>query len=124
MMPGLFLLFFLGVLLGQGPAASAGSPSGDLSPILARNPFNPPVALNAPPDQQPEAGQTALDKKSLSLALRATLVDGRNSLANINGTILRRGESINGYKLMGINEYEVVLEKDGQQLTLSLARRQ
>ena len=123
MMPVLFLLLFLGALLGQGPAAAATLLSGDISPQISRNPFTPPVSLNAPPNQTPGASLNTMQTEAHSLALRAILVGGGNSLANINGVILSRGESIDGYTLMAINEFEVVLARDGQRVTLSLVSK-
>lgn len=54
------------------------------------------------------------------LQLKATLIAGSRTLADINGEILAPGDEIQGHRLIRINEGEAVLRKDGTFLTLSV----
>jgi hypothetical protein len=104
------------VLVGaSGAAAFAadGPPSG-----LQRDPFKRPTpvanttanAAGVPQEWRPE--------------LRAVIFDRRHPLVNIDGRILGIGESIQGYRLLRVDEREAVLGKDGKHLTLELDRVQ
>lgn len=66
------------------------------------NPFARPASTSARAGAEPA-------EAPLSLALRATLVRGRASSANIGGTIVRIGQTIGGYRLASVHEGTVML---------------
>jgi hypothetical protein len=53
--------------------------------------------------------------------LTAVMVAGPASLANIDGTLLRIGEEVDGYRLLSVAEGEAVLYKNGQRYVLTMA---
>ncbi len=57
----------------------------------------------------------------VELQLLATLVSDDQSLANLNGEVLARGDTYEGYRLLSIEEGRVVLMKDGERTTLELS---
>jgi len=52
--------------------------------------------------------------------LRATLVAGRDSLADVGGVIVRVGEEIEGYRLLSVGEGSAVLLGNGSRLVLTV----
>jgi hypothetical protein len=58
----------------------------------------------------------------LELELRATLVAGRRSSANIGGTILRLGQELGGYRLTAVHEGTAVLVRAGIPYVLEIER--
>jgi hypothetical protein len=48
------------------------------------------------------------------------MVAGQQSLANISGEIVSLGDEINGYKLVGIQQREIVLLKNNERRVLSV----
>jgi hypothetical protein len=67
----------------------------------------------------PEA-EKAPSQQSWSPQLKATLRAGRNSMANVNGKIIKLGETINGYRLIGVGERSAILVKNKQRLQLTI----
>ena len=84
-----------------------------------RNPFQPPIDLN----EQAAVGvgtQQDGEPEAVSLDLRATLLAGERSSANLGGAIVSIGDEIAGYRLVSVLEREVVLSKDGETIRLSV----
>ena len=52
------------------------------------------------------------------LKLKATLIAGSRTLANISGEILAPGDEIRGHRLLRVSEGEALLKKDGVLVTL------
>ena len=50
--------------------------------------------------------------------LRATLVAGAGSLANLGGSVLQLGEEAHGYRLREVRRWEALFEKGGVTLVL------
>lgn len=86
---------------------------------LRRDPFN--FAAVKPPEKPAEEAKSP-EEPPVSFTLRATLVGRERSLANLDGQILAEGGELNGYRLVKIDEDEVVLEKEGKQLTVFLKK--
>jgi hypothetical protein len=86
-------------------------------PVL-HDPFQKP---NIPQKsiEEPE-GIKAQAQQPLAPQLKATLRAGRNSMANINGKIIKLGETTNGYKLIGVGERSAILVKNNQRLELTI----
>jgi hypothetical protein len=57
-----------------------------------------------------------------SLKLKGVIVGGGNSVAIINGKLLRLGESIDGYQVVRIEEKEVFLRSGNRTFRLELAK--
>jgi len=93
----------------------AANPSGArASEPIESNPFTRPGYTADRPlptfDQQPEAIKP--------LELKATLIAGRDVLANVSGEILAPGEEIQGHRLYRVTEGQAVLIKEGNAVTL------
>jgi hypothetical protein len=78
-------------------------------PIIPQKKIEVPVEVVTAPSQQPWAPQ-----------LKATLRSGQNSMANVNGKVIKLGESINGYQLIEVHEKSVILVKNKQHLQLTI----
>lgn len=84
--------------------------------LLSTNPFAIPVdtpviqSVSSPVEQE----------TPVKLVLRGTIVSGQQSLANISGVIVSLGEEVNGYKLVGVQQREVVLLRDNSRRILSV----
>jgi hypothetical protein len=81
--------------------------------LLLHNPFRQPEARGV---IGPQGAATASDE----LTLRATLTDGGQPLANINGRLIRPGDEVNGYKVEAIDEGSVVLSRGAQERRLTV----
>jgi hypothetical protein len=79
-------------------ACAAGAAAQDLA-----NPFALPAGREAP------GRGRAQQENPTSLELRASLVRGRSSSANIGGKIVRVGEKVAGYRLVSVHEGAAVL---------------
>jgi len=90
--------------------------AGESAHVLKTNPFARPVAGQQRLDAEELAEQTA----SVPFVLRGTMLAGQQSLANISGVIVSLGEEIDGYKLVAIQQREVVLLKNGERRILSV----
>ena len=90
-----------GVLERQ--AAVAGGP-------WERDPFSPP------PIRDSESGPGGADWKNFLLS---GVISGR--MAVINGEPVALGEEYRGYRLREVEQYRIVLEKDGETVILTLA---
>jgi hypothetical protein len=62
------------------------------------------------------------NQKAPSLKLKGVIVGGGNSVAIINGKLLRLGESIDGYQVVRIEEKEVFLRSGNRTFRLELAK--
>jgi hypothetical protein len=61
-------------------------------------------------------------RKAPSLKLKGVIVGGGNSVAIINGKLLRLGESIDGYQVVRIEEKEVFLRSGNRTFRLKMAK--
>ena len=80
------------------------------------NPFANPNFVASPTPSGP-AGVPA------ELTLRAVMPSASNSLANINGQLLRIGDDYHGYVLTDVTAQHVTLRKNDQNLVLELRPR-
>ena len=85
---------------------------------LKTNPFARSVEVQE--QAYSPASQPAAQDVSVPFVLRGTMVAGQQSLANISGVIVPLGDEINGYKLVGVQEREVVLLKDADRRVLTV----
>ena len=90
---------------------------GNTSEPIAKNPFTRPgYTADRPLPATVEQRLEILEP----LRLKATLIAGSKTLADINGEILAPGDEIQGHRLIRVNEGEAILRKDGDFLTLSV----
>ena len=97
-------------LLGSVGMANSGERQ---PPGLDHNPFSRPAILAAPA-QQPGTQQPDIGKPLEDRELSATLVSEGMPLVIIDGELLELGESIDGYRLVGVRQGKAVFEKAGK----------
>ena len=100
-------------------AAHAQAPT----PTLKHDPFVRPSlggfradgapAARARPPLPPE------DPKRI-LNLNAVMVAGPASMANVNGVMVRVGESLHGYRLLEVHDRSAVFEKNNMRITVDM----
>ena len=84
------------------------------------------ISLRFDPFERPELwrsdgrdpGYGARTEPEWRPTLKATLVAGAASLANLGGIVLELGEEIHGYRLREVRPWEAVFEKGGVTLVL------
>ena len=85
--------------------------------VLKTNPFLKPVS--------PETGQAAGKQDDVQtvteMELRATMMAGERSQANIGGVVIGLGEVVNGYQLIEVHPLHVVLDRDGTSKEIRIA---
>ncbi len=109
LIPCMLLLFWL-------PAVWAGEGGGE-SLQLTRDPFQRPShsAIKKTPDEDVVKGTAALQ-------LLATMNAKPVGMANVNNVLLQPGDEINGYRLVAVRDFEVVFEKNGIEVVVSMNR--
>jgi hypothetical protein len=103
-------------------AALPGS-SFSQSERLQHDPFARPALANlqhgarlVPKDR----GRAAAADPKRALNLQAVMVAGANSIANVDGIMVRIGEQIYGYRLIAVQERTAIFEKDGMKYAVSM----
>ena len=90
---------------------------------LQHDPFVRP-SVGLVPDNAPSAASAgrvkAAPEGKPKLNLQAVLVAGSHSIANVDGVMVRVGESINGYRLLQVEHRSAVFEKNGAKFTLGI----
>ncbi len=86
---------------------------------IDHNPFQRPPSLLAPGTAN-GAGPTLMGVGTLEL--KAVLVAGSGSQANINGLVMGLNEEVDGYRLTSVSLDGVELRRDGETLVLRLDR--
>ncbi len=84
--------------------------------VLQTNPFEQPAVQQ----KQSNEVQNNRHPAASALQLRATMVAGADSLANISGMIIGIGQEVDGYQLVSVRERNVILSKNGTTKTLSV----
>ena len=112
-MPSLrqMLLHITGCMLVIGNATAS-----DI--VLKTNPFLQPVIRT----NTVQSAVPVEDEHNVAeMELRATMVAGQRSQANIGGKVLGLGEEVNGYQLIEVHPLHVVLDRDGQSKEIQIA---
>ena len=110
-MPDLHRIMLIAGLMAAGQCLSA-----ERNAVLRSNPFLQPAQLSAG-----DAGaRQQADPRAGVLELRATMVAGRHSQANIGGVIIGLGGEVNGYRLVEVFQRHVVLDRDGIEKEISI----
>ncbi len=102
----------LALLLGATAAGAEEQPV-----VLEHDPFARPAALA---DAGSGGGARAPAASVGSTQLRATVVDGSESMANVGGVIVKMGEELNGYRLIEVGERQAVFEREGTRRVLHM----
>lgn len=79
-----------------------------------RKPAIPQQSVAGPEISKPSDQQDWMPK------LTATLRAGRNSMANVDGKIIKLGETLNGYRLVKVDERSAVFVKNKQRKKLMI----
>lgn len=102
------LIASIGVLVGATCALA------DEPPMLRHNPFaRPPSAMT-----MPETTSGRPQDPTQAPVLLATMVAGRDRLANVDGSTLRVGDEIYGYRIVRILEDRAIFERQGVRTTV------
>jgi len=109
------LIPFMLALFVLLPANSLLADADESPPLLKHNPFSRPpskVLQRAPTDSRRDDGTILLPE------LQATMVSSANRLANVGGRILKRGDAVQGYELIAIDEQFAVFRRNGEDITV------
>ena len=88
---------------------------------LQHDPFaRPPLAGMNGAEPKAAVAHVARAEPPRTLKLTGVLKAGPGSLANVNGTMLRLGDSVNGYRLVEVRDRAAVFEKNNTRFTLDL----
>lgn len=102
----LIVLLFMAVMIV--------SVSARASDRLRYNPFEQP-------DMTSDALRISTNKASRNeIKLRGTVIDGNDSLANINGEFYRLNQEVSGYRVVQIKRASVKLLRAGNEMVLKL----
>ena len=86
---------------------------------VLHDPFRKPVI---PQEKVVESGvsKPSTQQQDVMPKLTATLRAGQRSMANVSGRIIKLGETINGYKLVKVDERSAVFVKNKQRRQLTI----
>lgn len=84
------------------------------SEVLRYNPFEQPDMLDA------GKGGPGNTKAASGMELRGTVIDGQDSLANIDGDYYRLDHEVSGYRIVRIESGSVTLVRAGNETVLTL----
>jgi hypothetical protein len=112
------LLLNIGVccLLLGGSGQAVAEPGG-------RNPFALPAGVRkGTPAMKQEGGVSEKEGQPVTPAFRVTtiLITGQTRVAAINGTLLRTGDALEGYRVEAIDDRQVVLGRGKERLVLHI----
>ena len=82
------------------------------APSLHIDPFEKPAELLAPPPAEPTAPADAPPPPWMP-ELRAVMVAGSASMANVDGRLVAIGEEVEGHRLVEVTDRRAVFERDG-----------
>jgi hypothetical protein len=105
--------------LGALPQLSLSQP-----PKLQHDPFARPALGGLQQARQPEPrgnGKPTAVVASPRLRLLAVMAAGANSIANVDGVMLRIGDEVHGYKLVEVKERNAVFEKNKTRFNVSIS---
>ena len=95
-------------------ALAAVSVNARASELLRYNPFEQP-------DMSAEQSQASLNKASRNkMKLRGTVIDGDDSLVNIDGEFFRLNQEVAGYRVVQIKNTSVTLLRGANEMVLTL----
>jgi len=84
---------------------------------LHYDPFQKPVLTRA---KQPMEGRSQSIQVNWEPKLHATLVAGKNSMVNVNGTSIKLGERFQGYRLIKVRNSTAIFVKTPHKIELTI----
>ena len=102
------------VCLGASPATEIVG-SGERGPSPRFDPFDRPALPEDVTARRPSSASA-----SWSPWLKATLMAGESSFANLGGVVLKLGEETHGYRLLEVREWTAVFSVDGERVVLAV----
>jgi hypothetical protein len=88
-----------------------------------RNPFSLPAGVQKgailPSNEAGVPGKTG-QNPALGFRVTTILVSGRTKVAAINGVLKQKGDEVNGYRIMEIEEKQVTLSRGKEKLVLKI----
>ena len=110
------------VSLIAGAAAFPARADERPSSVLRFNPFSRPDLDGAGASSGKSLASPAAP--AWSPVLKATLLAGNDSMANLGGVVLKPGEETHGYRLREVRAREAVFAKDDKLIVLSVDPRE
>lgn len=108
-------------------AAAAASPWAiGQARTLQHDPFARPAFSALPTsgtDGAPARQAQAVRDGNPKLKLHAVLLAGPDSMANVDGVLVRVGESVQGYRLVSVHDRSAVFEKNNAKFTLEIGTK-
>lgn len=95
------------------PAVVMATFNATAAEMLMHNPFEQPDILEG-------RSQMADTRASAKLELRGTVMDGDDSVANIDGEYYRLDQEVSGYRVVRIESGSVTLSRSGNETVLTL----
>lgn len=113
-----------GSTLSMALALAAGAPwAMGQGRTLQHDPFARPTFGALPASGTPGAAARyaqAAPPPRPKINLHAVLVSGASSMANVDGVMVRLGESVQGYRLVAVHDRSAVFEKNNAKFTLGV----
>lgn len=101
--------------------AGAASPAlAEQGRILQHDPFARPSLGTLPGARAAPLPRRVVPTPAPKLKLHGVMLAGPDSIANVEGVMVRIGESIQGYRLVAVHERAVVFEKNSTTFTLAI----
>ena len=91
----------------------------DIEYKLLKNPFIKPSFVKLEDVEQKIKSDSNIPFSGKSL--RATLSDGPDSIANVNGQMIFIGDKVNGYKLESVDVGSATFVRNGKKITLNVS---
>src|SRR6266704_4576802 len=105
-------------------AVLAGLPKSSFSQgeKLQHDPFARPALAGLQHASRPGRNGEPTGASTRRLKLQAVMVAGPKSIANVDGTMVRIGDQIYGYRLVEVHERGAVFEKNKARFAVSISR--
>ncbi len=78
------------------------------------------AAMHRPRHEPDKSAEAAVVEPQWNPGLRAVMVAGPDSMVNVDGSMVRIGEEIRGYRLVEVRDGEAVFVKGGKRLTVDM----
>jgi hypothetical protein len=93
---------------------------------LQKDPFARPALsdLQQRSARRPAGGARAVAQPAPKLNLQAVMAAGESSIANVDGVMVRLGDTIQGYRLVAVHDRAATFEKNNAQFTLTVRSRE
>lgn len=107
-------------------AAALPPPPVDTGPALRHDPFRRPqigpngVVVVRNPAEEREGAPAVIEPPPWQPELRGVMLAGADSVANVEGTLLRIGETTDGWRLLRVDDGRATFTKAGRQTTLTM----